>query len=79
MNQGYSLGIVVPAFNEAKLISETLEGMPHSADRIYVINDGSTDATGQILEGFNNGHFCILSNGHNQGVGATIVTGYKRH
>ena len=78
MNNGYKLGIVVPAFNEAKLISETLEGMPHSADRIYVINDGSTDATGQIIQSFNNDQFYILSNGHNRGVGAAIAAGYKK-
>ena len=78
MNQGYKLGVVVPAFNEATLIAETLESMPLSADRIYVINDGSSDATGQVIEGFNNGRFCIISNGHNQGVGASIVTGYKK-
>lgn len=78
MNNGYKLGIVVPAFNEAQLISETLKGMPHSADRIYVINDGSTDATGQIIKSFNNEQFYILSNSHNRGVGAAIAAGYKK-
>jgi len=78
MYQGYKLGIVVPAYNEAKLISETLESMPQSADRIYVVDDGSTDNTRQIIQGFNGERFCMLSNGHNQGVGAAIATGYKK-
>ena len=78
MYQDYKLGIVVPAYNEEKLIAQTLESMPHSADRIYMVDDGSTDATRQIMEGFNGERFCILSNGQNRGVGATIVTGYKK-
>ncbi len=78
MYSGYKLGIVVPAYNEAKLIAETLDGMPHSADRIYVVDDGSTDATRQIIGGFSGERFCILCNGENRGVGAAIATGYKK-
>ena len=78
MYEGYKLGIVVPVYNEEKLIAETLEGMPASADRIYVVDDGSTDATRQIIEGFSGERFCILVNGENRGVGAAIVTGYKK-
>ena len=79
MYQGYELGIVVLAYNEEKFILERLQGMPPDADRIYVVDDGSTDATRQVIEGFNGNRFCILSNGHNRGVRAAIVTGYKRH
>ena len=78
MYQGYKLAIVVPAYNEEKLIAEPLEGMPHTADHIYVVDDGSTDATRQIIQGFNGERFCILSNGQNRGVGAAIATGYKK-
>jgi len=70
MYEGLRLGIVVPAYNEERLIAETLQGMPEYADRIYVVDDGSTDATRQIIEGFNGGRFCVLSNGRNKGVGA---------
>ncbi len=78
MYQGYKLGIVVPAYNEEELIKETLDNMPDSADRIYVVDDGSTDATRQTIEASNDERICILSNGQNRGVGAAITTGYKR-
>jgi glycosyltransferase involved in cell wall biosynthesis len=39
MYQGYKLGIVVPAYNEERLIGDTLNNMPEYADRIYVVND----------------------------------------
>ena len=78
MYEGYKVGIVVPAYNEERLISDTLRHMPAFADRVYVIDDGSTDSTGQIVENYNGGRFCILANGHNQGVGAAIIAGYKK-
>ena len=77
MYHNYKLGIVVPAYNEARLITRTLESMPLYADRIYVIDDGSTDCTRQVIEGFNGNRFHIVSNQSNQGVGAAIVKGYK--
>ena len=67
MYQGYKLSVVVPAYNEEKLIEATLTGMPDYADRIYVVDDASTDTTRQIIEKFNGGRFCILSNGQNRG------------
>ncbi len=78
MYQGYKLGIVVPAYNEEELIKETLDNMPDSADRIYVVDDGSTDATRQAIEASNDERICILSNGQNRGVGAAVTTGYKK-
>jgi glycosyltransferase involved in cell wall biosynthesis len=78
MYQDYKLAIVVPAYNEEKLISETLAGIPSSADRVYVVDDGSTDFTCQIVKGLINERICLLCHGHNRGVGAAIVTGYKK-
>jgi len=78
MTKGYSLAIIVPAYNEKELITETLQGMPESADRIYVVDDASTDTTCQIAESFDDKRIRVLCNGHNQGVGAAIITGYKK-
>ena len=78
MYQGYKIAIVVPAYNEADLIADTLSGMPDIADRVYAVDDGSTDDTHQIMKRFSSERFCILSNGRNGGVGAAIATGYKK-
>lgn len=78
MYQGYKLGIVVPAYNEAMLIEETLKDMPCEADRIYVVDDASTDNTSQLIKGFKSDRFNIISISQNQGVGTTIVAGYKK-
>jgi len=78
MYQGYKLAIVVPAYNEEAFIAETLENMPPEADRVYVVDDASTDATRQIVKTFVNGKIRLLGNGHNRGVGSAIVAGYKK-
>ena len=78
MYRNHRLGIVVPAYNEAEIIAETLAGMPDIADRIYVVDDASDDATRQIAENFGDERICVLGNGHNLGVGAAIVAGYKK-
>ena len=77
MYQGYKLGIVVPAYNEEKLIAETLNGIPPVADRIYVVDDASTDNTAAIIKACGNERISHFKHQRNLGVGAAIVTGYK--
>ncbi len=39
------IGVVVPAYNEEGLIGDVITEMPEYVDRIYVVNDCSTDET----------------------------------
>ena len=78
MYQGYKLAVVVPAFNEETLIAETLKNMPAETDRIYVVDDASTDATREIVRNFENQRIMLLCNSRNLGVGGAIITGYKQ-
>ncbi|WP_232316166.1 glycosyltransferase family 2 protein [Methanosarcina vacuolata] len=71
------IGVVVPAYNEELLISETLSGIPEYVDRIYVIDDGSTDRTGEIVKKFGDSRIVYLRHEVNKGVGAGIIDGYK--
>jgi hypothetical protein len=41
--KGKRVGVVVPALNEEVLIEPTLASMPSFIDRIYAVDDGSTD------------------------------------
>jgi glycosyltransferase involved in cell wall biosynthesis len=78
MYHAYKLAVVVPAYNEEALITHTLKNMPVEADRVYVIDDASTDATRKIAQNYVNGRIRLLANDSNQGVGAAIVAGYKK-
>jgi len=71
------IGVVVPAYNEELLIGETLRGIPEYVDRIYVIDDCSTDRTGEIIKKFVDTRIVYLRHEVNKGVGAGIINGYK--
>ena len=51
MYEDHSVAVVVPAYNESGLVGEVLETMPAYVDRVYVVDDCSTDGTWEeILE-----------------------------
>lgn len=76
--KAYKIGVVVPAYNEELLIQETIDGIPDYVDKIYVINDCSTDRTGEIIDQMIDSRIVPIHHEVNKGVGATIINGYKR-
>ena len=73
-----SIAVVVPAYNEEALIGDTLAGIPSFVDRIIVVDDASKDATAEKARGYADPQIEVIVHEKNQGVGAAIVTGYKR-
>ncbi|MFC6733661.1 glycosyltransferase family 2 protein [Haladaptatus sp. GCM10025893] len=45
MYNGNSIGVVIPAYNEQGFVGKVIESVPDFVDRVYVIDDGSTDDT----------------------------------
>ncbi len=78
--RGRRIAVVVPAYNEEELIGEVLDGIPDYVARVYAVDDGSTDATGAIIEDYARLDPRIVAIHHdpNRGVGAAITSGYKR-
>ena len=72
-----SVAVVVPAYNEEALIASTVSTVPAFVDRIIVVDDASTDATVEKVKGADP-RVDLIEHERNQGVGAAIVTGYKR-
>jgi glycosyltransferase involved in cell wall biosynthesis len=75
--EGRTVAVVVPAYNEDALIGSTVEGIPAFVDRIIVVDDGSKDGTAARAQNADK-RVEVISHEKNQGVGAAIVTGYKR-
>jgi len=71
------VAVVVPAFNEEGLVASTVSTIPAFVDKIYVVDDGSTDATVERAEGADE-RVEVIRHEKNEGVGAAIVTGYRR-
>jgi glycosyltransferase involved in cell wall biosynthesis len=78
MLEGKRVGVVVPAHDEQALIGETLGGIPAFVDRVVVVDDGSNDGTAERARSFGDARVEVVSHERNRGVGAAIVTGYRR-
>ncbi len=71
MYEGMSIGVVIPARNEAEHLPSVLSGIPSFVDKIVVVDDGSTDGTGDLVGDAE----LIRLSGH--GVGAAIDSGHQ--
>ena len=80
MHRGKRIALTIPAHNEERLIGPTLEGVPETVDRIYVVDDGSTDETQSIVRKYAavDPRIELLVHEGNKGVGQAIITGYLR-
>src|SRR5947199_1378701 len=78
MLEGKRVAVVVPAHNEEGLIGATLQGIPGFVDRIYVVDDASKDGTAERARAVDDPRVEVITHDANRGVGAAIVTGYKR-
>lgn len=65
--------ILVPVFNENKVIRNTLNELLKFFSNIIVVNDGSTDNTIDKLDDLN---IALLNHEINLGVGAAVQTGF---
>jgi glycosyltransferase involved in cell wall biosynthesis len=78
MVDGKRVAVVVPAHDEEALIGRTLAEIPAFVDRVYVVDDHSADATAERAREVGDPRVEVIVHDQNLGVGAAIVTGYKR-
>jgi len=78
MLEGKSLVVVVPAYDEEQLVATTIRGIPDFVDRIVVVDDASRDGTADAARAVGDSRVDVVTHERNAGVGAAIVTGYRR-
>jgi len=90
MYRRHTVGVVVPAYNEAGFVGDTIASVPEFVDRVYVVEDGSTDGTWREIRAAaraENDHHrggvfpervVPIRHDENRGVGGAIKTGYRR-
>ena len=78
MLEGKRVAVVVPAYDEEELIGETLAAIPDFVDRIYVVDDHSQDGTAARAQAVGDSRLEVIVHDRNEGVGAAIVSGYRR-
>ena len=52
MYKGLSITVVIPCLNEEQGIERVLQRMPDFVDQVIVVDNGSTDRTGDVAAGF---------------------------
>ncbi|MBZ9577562.1 glycosyltransferase family 2 protein [Patescibacteria group bacterium] len=74
------LAVVIPVYNEEKLIGKVLSTLPMFVDHIIVVDDCSKDKTVDIIRRFQqtDSRIILICHQKNQGVGGAISTGYQR-
>jgi GT2 family glycosyltransferase len=50
MYRDHTVCVVVPAYNEAQRVGSVLESMPSFVDRVYAVDDCSTDGTWDVIQ-----------------------------
>ena len=78
MLEGRTVAVVVPAYDEQELIVPTVQGIPGFVDRVFVVDDASRDETAARVLELEDPRVEVIAHERNRGVGAAIVTGYKR-
>ncbi len=90
MYREHTTAVVVPAYNEEPFVADTIESVPAFVDRIYAVDDGSTDdtwreirdAAGRVNARSDGDAFddrvVPIRHEQNRGVGGAIKTGYLR-
>ena len=75
-----TIGVVVPVFNESKLIGRVIETMPEVVDHVIVVDDASIDGTVERVREYqaSDSRLILIQREQNGGVGAAIMTGYRK-
>ncbi|KUL94105.1 ribonuclease BN [Bosea sp. WAO] len=80
MYKSKTVAVVVPCYNEERLISRVIETMPDFVDHIVCVDDQSRDRTVEIVEGHaaaQPGRVVLIRLPQNEGVGGAIAAGYR--
>jgi glycosyltransferase involved in cell wall biosynthesis len=79
MYRDKTIAVIVPAYNEEKLIGKVLATVPTFIDYVVVVDDASGDRTGEVVRAHQqeDSRVVYLLHPKNEGVGGAIVTGYK--
>ena len=72
------IAVVVPAYNEARLVGQVLRTLPDFVDHVIAVDDCSTDDTFTTINSTNESRVLALRTPQNQGVGGATMLGYEK-
>ncbi len=72
--KAYQCCVLIPTYNNAQTLASVIDSVLKYTNDVVVVNDGSTDATADILKGYPNLH--IVTQPANAGKGMALQTGF---
>ncbi|GIW39933.1 MAG: hypothetical protein KatS3mg076_0510 [Candidatus Binatia bacterium] len=78
MYRGRRVAVVVPAHNEARHLPGVLRAIPEFVDRVFVVDDGSTDGTSEAARAVSDPRIEVLRHEQPRGVGGATLAGFRR-
>lgn len=75
---GARVALVIPARDEERLLPGVLAGVPESVWRVIVVDDGSRDATWEVIRRWRDPRVEPIRHERGRGVGGAILAGYRR-
>ena len=77
--KNHSIAVVIPCYKVEKHIQKVVTEIPDYVTSIILVNDGSPDKTGEILDQLakENAKITVLHHSKNQGVGGSMITGFE--
>jgi glycosyltransferase involved in cell wall biosynthesis len=77
--EGKTIAVVIPAYNEERLVARAVSLVPNFVDHVIVVDDASADGTAEALGAMaERPGLEVIRHAENRGVGAAIATGYAR-
>jgi dolichol-phosphate mannosyltransferase len=71
------VAVVIPCFNVAGQVEETIRSLPDWVRTIVAVDDASADGTRRVLDHLADPRVLRISHERNQGVGGAVMTGYR--
>ncbi len=68
--------VLIPTYNNDQTLSKVIDGVLEYTDHVIIVNDGSTDQTGDLLNNYS--HLEIIGYPNNKGKGYALREGFKK-